>query len=220
MKFKDISAQGSSISSIFSDMDYYRFTWQDFMNLPQANDTINLSSPSYSLLNAAVFFVTNRIRMQHGLHVLNFSPELKEMAQYHSQSMATNSFVAHENPYDRRMATVNKRSTAFQADAAGENVASTFLAQYSRNFGDPLNYYRVWENNRYVFYTDDGFRIPDHTYLSLAEQVVNNWMNSPGHRRNILEPRFKRLGCAVAINPKDVNNGSIGLAYCTQNFGN
>jgi uncharacterized protein YkwD len=40
-----------------------------------------------------------------------------------------------------------------------------------------------------------------------AQQVVSDWMNSPGHRRNILDPNLKDLGVGYF-------NG-----YWTQNFG-
>ncbi len=36
---------------------------------------------------------------------------------------------------------------------------------------------------------------------STAEKVVVGWMDSPGHRANILDPRFEEMGIAVYINP-------------------
>ncbi|WP_296649299.1 CAP domain-containing protein [Romboutsia sp. 13368] len=43
------------------------------------------------------------------------------------------------------------------------------------------------------------------------KEVVNAWMNSKGHRENILNPNFTTLGVGIA---KD-SNGSI---YWTQMF--
>jgi hypothetical protein len=45
-----------------------------------------------------------------------------------------------------------------------------------------------------------------------AEQVVDNWMTSPGHRRNILNCRFRAIGVGVA-------RAQDGTLYWTQNFG-
>lgn len=42
------------------------------------------------------------------------------------------------------------------------------------------------------------------------EEVVTAWMNSPGHRANILNPDFKQLGVGVVY--KD------GLYYWVQMF--
>ena len=47
-----------------------------------------------------------------------------------------------------------------------------------------------------------------------AEYIVTNWMNSPGHRANILNGNYKRMGIGVAFSP----NGN--RAYESQLFAN
>jgi uncharacterized protein YkwD len=42
-----------------------------------------------------------------------------------------------------------------------------------------------------------NFNDEDPTYWSLASKLVEGWMNSSGHRRNILNPNFKFLGCGA-----------------------
>lgn len=44
------------------------------------------------------------------------------------------------------------------------------------------------------------------------EEAFNDWMNSPGHRRNILDPRFTELGVGIRA------GGRYGL-YWVQEFG-
>lgn len=44
------------------------------------------------------------------------------------------------------------------------------------------------------------------------EEAFNDWMNSPGHRRNILDPRFTELGVGIRV------GGSYGV-YWVQEFG-
>jgi uncharacterized YkwD family protein len=41
------------------------------------------------------------------------------------------------------------------------------------------------------------------------EEVVKSWLNSPGHRRNIMNPGFSEIGCGVSF------GGSMRV-YCTQ----
>jgi len=43
------------------------------------------------------------------------------------------------------------------------------------------------------------------------EEVVNAWMDSPGHRANILKPAFNYLGVGIEMDP-------TGWLYWTQNF--
>lgn len=45
------------------------------------------------------------------------------------------------------------------------------------------------------------------------EEVVTTWMNSPGHRANILNSNFKNIGIGVYTDSK-------GTVYCTQIFSN
>ncbi|MFM2302730.1 MAG: hypothetical protein RLZZ135_133 [Cyanobacteriota bacterium] len=45
-----------------------------------------------------------------------------------------------------------------------------------------------------------------------AFQVMDGWMNSPGHRKNILNPQLENIGIGSATN----DNGSI---FWTQDFG-
>lgn len=47
-----------------------------------------------------------------------------------------------------------------------------------------------------------------------AEQVVALWMNSPGHRANILNPDFKSMGVGMVY----IDDGQYGY-YWSQNFG-
>jgi uncharacterized YkwD family protein/spore coat assembly protein SafA len=43
------------------------------------------------------------------------------------------------------------------------------------------------------------------------QEVMNDWMNSPGHRSNILSPTYNQMGCGVA-------KASNGTFYWTQMF--
>lgn len=45
-----------------------------------------------------------------------------------------------------------------------------------------------------------------------AQQVMNTWMNSSGHRANILNPNFNRIGVGIA------RKGTTGPLYFTQIF--
>jgi uncharacterized protein YkwD len=53
--------------------------------------------------------------------------------------------------------------------------------------------------------------------LSTPQSIVNGWMNSPGHRANILAPDYKDLGLAACMgSPTTTNSG--GTVY-VNNFG-
>src|SRR4051795_5383795 len=47
--------------------------------------------------------------------------------------------------------------------------------------------------------------------LGTPREIVSGWMNSPGHRANILERKFREAGMAVAFG--DVGVGESGVTY-------
>jgi uncharacterized protein YkwD len=44
-------------------------------------------------------------------------------------------------------------------------------------------------------------------------QIVNAWMHSPGHRRNILDPSFTEIGIGIALGSP---NGGSGATYVNE----
>lgn len=65
------------------------------------------------------------------------------------------------------------------------------------------------ENLGYVRYS--GISYGDE---EIAERIVTGWMDSPGHRENVLRSRFDAEGIGVAI----VERGGYTHVYATQNF--
>ncbi|MCQ2010871.1 CAP domain-containing protein [Sporolactobacillus sp. STSJ-5] len=49
-----------------------------------------------------------------------------------------------------------------------------------------------------------------------AQATMNDWMNSPDHRANILKPQYKYIGVGVVYGQK--NGSSDGWAFFTQDF--
>lgn len=46
-------------------------------------------------------------------------------------------------------------------------------------------------------------------------EIVNSWMNSPGHRANILSRKFAEIGLGVAVGVPEDGGGPEGLTYTT-----
>lgn len=198
----------------FPDSLYRLHDWKSFCQLPFAHDTIDLDHPDLELLDAAVFFATNKARGDYLFPPLTFSPELRDMARYHATEMAYHRFIGHENPFNPEMASMFLRSKFFQAQAYSENVASYFLMNYQSG----SRYITYDEGGEKVFLLSSGPKILRHTYWSFALALVNAWMNSKGHRVAILDPQMHTLGCGIMVEPPYFRKG-IPMAMCTQNFG-
>ncbi len=67
-----------------------------------------------------------------------------------------------------------------------------------------------WSLGENLAWGSDDFATPS--------KIVRSWMNSPGHRRNILNRRFRQIGIGVAIGAPDDVRGRPAATYTT-NFG-
>ena len=84
-------------------------------------------------------------------------------------------------------------------------AAKGYFSHNSPTYGSPFNMMRDFN----VSYRRAAENIA--AGQSTPEQVVNGWMNSPGHRKNILDPNLKQIGVGYA------KGGSYGH-YWTQMF--
>ncbi|MEM6344184.1 MAG: CAP domain-containing protein [Bacteroidota bacterium] len=199
----------------FEDKYYGSVSWERFSRSGIANRKIDLSNPDMEILNAAVFFASNKARAKQKLALLRFDPSLRNMARFHAQQMARFHFVSHDNPRSPRYATVEARGRQFNAQVNAENVASTFLHRYRSG----SRYYAKPSPQGYVFFDASHQEIKLHTYWSFAEDIVQGWIDSPSHRRNLFHVQLKTLGCACEIGKGEIGSGELPMAYCGQNFG-
>ena len=157
----------AAASSSWSDADYARFTPETFRQHPPAQRVLDRATLDYELLSAALHYATNAERTKKGLAPLAYSRGLRDAAFEHSRDMAVADFFSHDNPKD------SAKRTPWQRMAA-KGVAGGYRAE------------NIAKN------TAAGS-----TYLSVADALVKQWMNSPGHRANILNPKLTRLGCGA-----------------------
>ena len=60
-----------------------------------------------------------------------------------------------------------------------------------------------------------------HSDKTMAFALVQGWMNSPGHRKNILDSDARRIGVGVAIKEHEIaKSGDLiqETVFATQNF--
>jgi len=184
-----------------------------FAKLPQARQVIDADAINPDLLDAAVFHETNRRRQQQRLPALKYDEKARAAARTQSRDMAKGAFVDHENPDPTKKTMKDRANLAgLRPRVLAENVASTFGRRYKS--GQP--FYSREENGRKIYSSQpNGPQIPMHTYLSFAEALVDSWMKSPGHRKNILHSEVEYLGCACEL-PRNPN--AMETFYCTQVF--
>ena len=151
------------------------------------------------------FRLVNRERVAAGIAPLVWSDTLVRIAEVHSADMARRRYFAHETPEGQ---SVNDRAARFEATCRYTEGRTTWTG-----FAENLAYEGAYSGIE--FRTDPNGRRSERylwrTGTEMAVAATRGWMNSPGHRANILQRRSRRSGLAVA-------RGDDHRMYFTQVF--
>jgi len=163
------------------------------------------------LLDKAIRAEVNYHRCRAGLpKVGDAGNGLATQAKKHSQWMAKTQQLTHKSTV-AGSATLKQRvkKAGVKFRTGSENIGMVHRYQIdNRRF-------KILSSSSCQFATYEGKALPAHSYASLARHSVDLWMNSPGHRKNILDRRVKKVSTAVAFDPKAKYCGRFWL---TQNF--
>lgn len=168
--------------------------------LVQENPSLEQELPfgrvNEALMAQAIHLATNRARAASGLPPVTHHAKLDAAARIHARNMVARGFFDHIDPGSARTRSPQERArlAGIANPVLSENIAITIGLQYTSGErvymrGGPGKFSR----------TPDGPLIPRHTYASFAADVVKQWMDSPGHRRNILDDKAVAHGAAVAF---------------------
>lgn len=139
-------------------------------------------------IEARIDELINRERVAAGLRRLAQDSALAAVAREHSRDMAVRNYFDHTDPVHGsptdRAAAAGYVCEKREGDVLFSGVAENIAMQHS-----------------YSRYTvRDGVRSYDWSSTEeIAEAVVTGWMQSPGHRANIVDPRSDRHGVGVHI---------------------
>ncbi len=108
------------------------------------------------------------------------------------------------------------------AQAHTEDMAFGGYVEHVGPHGDtPLSRMR---SAGYIYSSSIGYEVGENIawgtlWLATPRSIVDSWMASPGHRENILDPRFRDTGVGVSPHPPSaLSRGQAGGIY-TEDFG-
>ncbi|MBP7483045.1 MAG: CAP domain-containing protein [Lacunisphaera sp.] len=165
------------------------------------------------LLARAIFRETNRVRAQLGLKPFGYLPKLNEAAdleaavgKVYQPPSHTNSFPMIGTPMQRVL------YVGLDPGLVAENIALLPIYEVEVKLGAGV----VMRDGKKHFVnpgTQEDLRLA--TYQGFAVQVVDAWMNSPGHRVNIVHTDLRYLGCSVL---QTVSILGVDQLFCVQVF--
>ena len=203
-----------AFANTWSPEMFLNYSVDSFSKYALAQQQIIIEEIDYMLLNAALFYETNRRRIEHNLPAFRHSDAIEETARSHSRDMVEKKFFEHTSPVKGKRTLKDRleRNGIVNANIA-ENIA--YMSALNRDPDRPL--YTPEQNGGYFSYTYKGAPLANHSYLSLAKALVDQWMTSKGHRENILNRHYIFLGCGAA-HYKDSSFYNMDRFKATQNF--
>lgn len=155
---------------------------------------------SISELELQIHDLINVQRVESNLKPLAFDKDLVTISRRHSIDMATNDYMSHENLAGQ------------DASDRGADVGYDCIKRYSDHytFGLAENIHQGWLFSSVTYI--NGVPIRDwNSQKDIGLIAVSGWMNSPGHRANILTDTYDRAGVGVAV-------AADGKVFITQDF--
>jgi uncharacterized protein YkwD len=141
----------------------------------------------------------NEERARRGLAPLAWDARLAHIASRHSHDMAKRNYLSHDSPegqdFDARYRQAGYTCAIRVGNvvhAGAENIALGRLYNSMQIRNGVARY--DWNSAQQI-----------------ARKTVEGWMNSRGHRKNILAPHWRHEGVGVEIHPDN-------KVYVTQNF--
>ena len=157
----------------------------------------SLPSIDTSTLEKRVHELINQQRNSHGLTSLTFDSSLATIARGHSQDMARNNYFSHVN--------LQGLAPADRGNQQGYPCRKDYGSYYT--YGIAENIFKTHHET-----TTNGISINDFEPLeTIAQNTVNSWMDSSGHRENILKTTYDHEGIGVGV-------GSDNTVYITEDF--
>jgi uncharacterized protein YkwD len=142
-------------------------------------------------LERQIHQLTNVHRVTNDLERLEWDDQLAKIARAHSEDMVARKYFKHINP--EGLSPMKRAEAAgYKCQMMGENL-------YQGNL-----YSQVITEKKHTTYDWNSME-------KIAAASVKGWMDSEGHRRNILEKDYKKEGIGVAVAENDE-----GKVYVTQ----
>lgn len=175
-------------SSYFKQQVYLEHDTHSFFELPAAKALIDPDDYDLHLLNAALFYATNEIRIKKNRKPLIFDAALRDAAVVHTYQMVQKNFFNHYNTKVPKLRSPENRIRLFMGTGttAGENID--------------------WNH----------IETGEASYAYVGRLIAKDFYESSAHRKNMLSNQYKKLGCSVFF--ENADREGVRYFKATQDF--
>lgn len=189
-------ACGSLVCAALSPAkDLMALNAREFATQPGLATRLTAAALDRELLAAAIFHETDQVRQRFNLPPFKFLAQLNDAADVQASVGGAVRPPSHTNPFLLIATPVDRvKYAGLDPLYVAENIALIPLLAVSPGHGVGL---KRRDGEAGFIDLASGERLNPHTYAEFAAAVVQAWMDSPGHRANILSPRVRYLGCSA-----------------------
>jgi uncharacterized protein YkwD len=143
-------------------------------------------------LERHVHDLINKERTKKKATTLRFDEQLARIARAHSADMAKRKFFSHVNP--------SGKNATERGKLAGYGCRKTYAGYFTEGLAE-----NIYQGNLYgrIRITGNKRSYDWYSAEEIASDAVEGWMDSAGHRRNILDKTYERTGIGIAIDSED-----------------
>ena len=201
------------MSSVGRSQDVGAIVESGVLSLRKTREILHPDCLNRDLLERTIIYFTNREREKHRLRTCTYNEKLREAARSHSEEMVRRRYFAHQSPIPENrelLDRIDKTGIPMDNTIMGENIGVDYFLKIAG-----VHYYKTYSQGKIVYISVDTEEpIGYQSYRDFAKSMVDNWMKSPGHRENILNEKFDRIGIGVAVGEYK----GFDAIYVTQNF--
>ena len=183
------------------------------LNFGKASQPLDHKNLDVALLRQTLIYYTNQARRIRSIDACIPDRKIRRAAQAHSEELARRKRLSHESESEENTHLIDRLANTgvdLANTLSGENLGVDYFLAIA---GVP--YYKKKENGKTIYVdAETKDQIAPHTYRSFAKRMVNNWLNSPPHRKNVLNKTFSRIGIGIATGRYQ----GLHAIYVTQNF--
>lgn len=180
-----------------------KFLSESFSTVPEQKEIVCYGDDKPCQIQKQVHKLVNEVRQKENVSILIHDQKLSNIAFNHSKDMDKRNFIGHVNP-DNLSVTERGENAEYECykfhgigleKGLAENIYQTSL--YKKGV--------VLKAGDKPFYT--WFSVEE-----IANNTVESWLKSDGHRKNLLSGNYTRHGLGVAIT--DNNSVLVTEVFC------
>ena len=162
-----------------------------------------------SEIERLIIAYTNEERKKAGLPPFIHDSMISTIARNHSRNMAQTGQYSHK---------INGKDQTARALAAGYDCRA-YRSDGSYSYGLAENIDQLQRVKKRTRVGQGPWQASKYSnQQQMAREHVQRWMDSPGHRKNILSPESKRIGVGVSVTIDEKYGYPSEKTWATQNF--